>query len=198
MKKNILISLLLYIIGIALGFIFLFPFADEPQDSYVFGFLGIIISIVALIYGLVLVRIKKKDRVLITSVLTPLYKFYLPIFTLEMLVFNTSLIVFDNYPGNDISVFVAVEIMLFIWVLLLIPCFKLHQISLKGDELIVTNYYNSKKLKITDIEKVHRFFIFFFKVKLRECSFIILPKITESANLFAIPKSIKLLKPSIP
>lgn len=183
-----------FIVGVALGFVFLFPFANEPQISSVFGSFCIIMAIGALFYGLILLNFNKKEGDIITSVLTPLYKFYLPILIIEILLFNTILIVFNIYPGNDISVFIVVEIMLIIWILLLVPCFKLHQFTLNGNELLVTNYYNSRKFKIYDIVKVHRFFIFFFRVKLKNTTIIMLPKITESANLFGTPKSIKRLK----
>ena len=137
---------------------------------------------------------EEKSGTMITSTLTPMYKFYLPTFIIEMLVFNTILLTFNTYPGNDISVFIAVEIMLVFWVILLFPCLKLYQMYLKDGKIIVTNFFSSDVFSENDIKKVHRFFIFFFKVKLSKTSFIIFPKFSESVNLFVTPKSIRLLK----
>lgn len=195
MKRKIIISLILYISGIAVGFVSLFPFAGEVQYSSIFGVFGLSISVIALLYGIIIMNVREeKSGAVITSKLTPLYKFYIPTFIIEILVFNTILLLFNIYPGNDISVFIVIEVMLVLWMLLFLPCIKLYQMSLKDGKIIVTNYFNTDAFRVSEIKKVRRFFIFFFKVKLSQTSFIILPKLSESANLFVIPKSIRLLK----
>ena len=195
MKRKLIISLILYISGIAMGFVLLFPFAREVQISSTFGVFGIIVSAVALIYGVIIMKIREeKSGAMITSTLTPIYKFYLPTFIIEMLVFNTILLTFNTYPGNDTSVFIAVEVMLVFWVILLYPCLKLYQMYLKDGKIVVNNYFNSSVISPREVKKIHRFFIFFFKVKLGKTSFIILPKFSEATNLFITPKSIQVLK----
>ena len=130
----------------------------------------------------------------ITSKLTPLYKFYIPMLVIELFLFNTILLIFNFYPGDDISVFLAVEVLLMLWALLLFPCFKLSQMDLKDGRIIAHNYFNSNEYSEKEVKKVHRFFLFFFKVKLNKISFVILPKLSESINLFLTPKSIQMLK----
>jgi len=195
MKQKTIISLVFYVIGVSMGFILLFPFAGETQISNTFGIFGLAVSAASLIYGLIMMNVwGAKGSTTITSKLTPLYKFYIPILIIEMFVFNTILIVFNIYPGSDISVFIVIEIMLVLWALLLFPCFKLSQMVLKDGKIIAYNYFNSNEFNEKEVKKVHRFFIFFFKVKLNKISFVILPKLSESANLFVTPKSIRMLK----
>lgn len=195
MKQKIIISLILYTFGIAMGFTLLFPFAGEVQISITFGIFAFVLSATALIYGIILMNVRRENEgTMIMSKLTPLYKFYIPTFIIEILIFNTILLLFDIYPGNDISVFIVVEVMLVLWVLLLLPCIKLHKICLKDGKIIVDNYFKSNVFSENEVKKVRRFFIFFFKVKLNKTSFIIFPKLSESANLFVTPRSIRILK----
>lgn len=195
MKKKTTISLVFYIVGIAIGFVLLFPFAGETQIYNTLGVFSLVVAAVSLIYGLIIMNVRgDKVSKTISSQLTPFYKFYLPIIIIEMLVFNTILLVFNIYPGNDISVFVAVEIVLMLWVILLLPCFKLSQMYLQDGKIVAYNYIDEREFNEKEVKKVRRFFIFFFKVKLNKISFIILPKLSESANLFVTPKSILILK----
>lgn len=195
MKQKIIISLVFYVFGLAIGFILLFPFAGKAPFSDTFGIFGLAISATSLIYGLKIMNVRgNKGSTTITSKLTPLYKFYIPILITELFVFNAILLVFNIYPGNDISIFIAVEVILVIWVLLLFPCFKLSQIDLKDGKIIVYNFFNLNEFNGNEVKKVKRFFIFFFKVKLNKISFVILPKLSESANLFITPKSVRILK----
>lgn len=195
MKKKTTISLVFYIIGIAVGFVLLFPFAGETQISNTLGIVSLAIATASLIYGLIILNVRgDKVSKTVTSKLTPFYKFYLPIIIIELLVFNTMLLVFNIYPCNDISVFVAIEVVLILWLLLLLPCFKLSQMYLQDGKIVVYNYIDEREFNEKEVKKVSRFFIFFFKVKLNKISFIILPKFSESANLFVTPKSIQILK----
>lgn len=195
MKQKTIISLVFYVVGLAMGFILLFPFAGKAQFSNTFGIFGLAVSAASLIIGLIIMNVRRyKVYTTITSILTPLYKFYIPILIIEMFVFNTILLVFNIYPGSDISVFIVLEVMFVFWALLLFPCFNLSQMDLKDGKIIAYNYFNSNEFNEKEIKKVNRFFIFFFKVKLTKVSFIILPKLSESANLFATPKSIRMLK----
>lgn len=195
MKKKIIISLLLYALGIEVGIILLFPFAGETQISIIFGIFALILSVLSLIYGIILMNNRKKNKyVIITSKLTILYKFYIPIFTIDILIFNTILLLFNIYPEKDISVFVVVEIMLVLWILLLLPCIKLYQIYLKDDNIIIDNYLKINVFNKNEVKEIKRFFVFFYKIKLNNTSFIIFPKFLGIINLFVTPKSIRIFK----
>lgn len=195
MKQKIIISLVFYVLGFAMGFILLFPFAGKAHFSDTFGIFGLAVSATSLIYGLIIMNVRgNKGRTTITSKLTPLYKFYIPILITELFVFNAILLVFNIYPDNDISIFIAVEVILVLWVLLLLPCFKLSQMYLQDGKIVVCNYIDEREFNEKEVKKVRRFFIFFFKIKLNKVSFIILPKLSESVNLFVTPKSIRILK----
>lgn len=192
---KIIISLVLYAFGIALGFILLYPFVRGFQISIIYGIFSLALSIASLIYGILLMNKKKENKSrMITSRLTPLYKFYIPIFIIEILLFNTILLIFNIYPENDDSVFIVVEVILVLWVLFLLPCIKLYQMYLINDKIIVDSYFKEKVFNKNETKNVRRFFIFFFKIELKKNSFIILPKISESMNLFVIPKSVRALK----
>ncbi len=192
---KIIISLVLYAFGIALGFILLYPFVRGFQISIIYGISSLALSIASLIYGILLMNKKKENKSrMITSRLTPLYKFYIPIFIIEILLFNTILLIFNIYPENDDSVFIVVEVILVLWVLFLLPCIKLYQMYLINDKIIVDSYFKEKVFNKNETKNVRRFFIFFFKIELKKHSFIILPKISESMNLFVIPKSVRALK----
>ncbi len=188
-----LISLVFYVLGLAMGFILLFPFAGKAQSSYTFGILGLAIAAAALIYGIIIMNDGKHiGSTMITSSLTPLYKFFIPILTIELFVFNSILLVFSIYPGNDISIFIALEVMLVVWLLLLFPCFKLSQIELKDGKVIASNFFSTSEFNRKDVKRIKRYFIFYYKVKTNKTSLVILPKLSESVNLFVIPKSIRM------
>lgn len=195
MKKKTTFSLIFYILGIALGFVLLFPFDGDTQTSMTFGVLSLAIAFLSLVYGLLIMNINMdKANIIVTSKLTPFYKFYLPIIIIEMLVFNTILLTWSFYPENNISLFIALEILLVVWVLFLLPCFRLSHVYIIDGKIIVSNYINTKVFNGRDEKMIRRFLIFFFKVKINKISILILPKFSESANLFIIPKSIQKLK----
>ncbi len=195
MKQKIIVSLVLYTFGIVMGFIFLFLFGGEFQDSITFGIFALVLSVSSLMYGVILMNSRRESEgIMITSRLTPLYKFYIPIFIIEILFFNTILLLFNIYPGDDISIFIVVEVMLVLGVLLLLPCIKLYRIYLKDSEIIVDNFFKTNVFSRHEVREVQRVYIFFYKLKLNKISFIIFPKFSESVNLFVIPRSIKILK----
>ncbi len=195
MKQKIIVSLVLYIFGIVMGFIFLFPFGGEFQNSITFGIFALVLSVSSLMYGIILMNSRKESKgIMITSRLTPLYKFYIPTFIIEILFFNTILLLFNIYPGDDISIFIVVEVMLVLGVLLLLPCIKLYRTYLKDSEIIVDNFFKTNVFSRNEVRDVQRVYIFLYKLKLNKTSFIIFPKFSESVNLFIIPRSIKILK----
>lgn len=185
---------MIFISGIGSVFISFFLLNGHSYFVNILRYLGLGLAIGSLIYGSILMNLYvTRNGKLITSILTPIYKYYLPTLILEILLFNTVLFVSDIYPGNDISIFLLIEIMLFIWLLLLIPCFKLKQLSVRNKNFIATDYFKTIEFNAADIVKVNRFCMLFFKVKLDSGSFVVFPKLLESLDLFNIPKSIRLL-----
>ncbi len=68
--------------------------------------LGIFVLLIVVILGLIsLNKINKTDEALIiSSNLTPFYKFYFPTFIIVTLIFNTVSFLLKTYPLGDISI----------------------------------------------------------------------------------------------
>jgi len=200
MKQRFIISLLGYITGISLTLISLFPWQYEQWIPDIFGILGFCLIIAFLTYGIFMVNKKKNlGGDLLTSRLMPIYKYYMPLLVMTVLLFNSLLLVFKVYPGHDISIFIVFEVMLCITILFLWPCLKLRSVYLDKNKLIATDFVNSLVIKVSEVKTIRRSFIVFYLLKLKDDSsgfklFTILPKIEESSNLFVTPRSIKLLK----
>ena len=200
MRQKIIISVIIYITGIVLTLISFIPLRPDMQFSNSVGFFGIVLLVASLVFGVIGLTKEKKivKGKMISSRLTPLYKIYIPIFIVILFIVNNLLILLDSYPSNDISVFFAMEIILIIWLVLFLPCVKLHDVYLENNQIITINFFNRAVLKVTDIKKIRRFLIFFYKIKLDKMAgshtIVMLPKLTESTNLFTTPKSIKVLK----
>jgi hypothetical protein len=199
MKQRIIISLTSFAIGFILVLLALVPLRIDFQVPFIIGLIGLILLLTAFVYGLaILYPRKKQDGKLISSRLTPVYKFYFPVTFIACLLFNTLLILLDIYPGNDISIFIVLEIMFIIWLALFIPCIRLRLIHLNNNQIITTNFLEESTLQISSIKSVKRYFIFLYKLNIGKGTssqkIILLPRLTEFSNLFITPKSIKELK----
>ena len=185
----------MYSVSLVGALVFLFPFLGNPPIQIWLGKFSLIIALGSVFFGMVLMNTENQpsgDK--ISSILTPLYKLYFPLCVLVLFLFNTILIVFSICPENEIDVFIAIEGMLIIWLLLVIPFNMINQLYVKNNKLIASNYFKSREFTVNDIVKIQRFLLFFYKIKLSNSSIIILPKISESAMIFFTPKSIKLLR----
>ncbi len=200
MKKMFNISLLGYALGIAITLLSLFPWQYEYKIPDLFGTLGFGLIIMSLGYGIYFVNKKRETKGRrLTSRLTLLYKYHIPLLVGTVLLFNSCLLVFKVYPGHDISIFIVLEIMLFISVLLLWPCLKLRTVLLDKNEIIVIDSVKTLTINIKEVKVVKRSFAMFYLLKLKDDargfkSFTMLPKVEEAPGLFVTPRSIKLLK----
>jgi len=202
MKQRIIISLTFFAIGFIFILTVLVPLRLNFKMPYVIGIIGIILLLTAFIYGIIILYAEKRNESkLISSRLTPLYKFYFPVTFIACLLFNTLLILLDIYPGNDVSIFIVLEIMFVIWLVLFIPCLKLQLVYIANNKIITTNFLNEYVLHKTNVKSVKRYFLFFYRLNLDKGtglqSIIFLPRLTEFSMLFVTPKSIKELKSQI-
>lgn len=202
MKRKIIFHLIVFAIGIVLILISFIPLRLNFQLPYHLGFFGLAITVSAFISGLTLIARNRVSRFKqISSRLTPIYKYYLPTTFFTCLLFNSFLIFFDVYPGSDISNFIAIEILLVVWLILSIPCIRLSMVYFSDKQIVVFNYSSELKLKVKSIQSIKRYLIFFYRIKITDekvsSKFIILPKLTEFYSLFITPKSIKELRSQI-
>lgn len=199
MKQRIIISLTSFAIGFMLVLLTLVPLRIDSQVPFIIGFIGLIFLLTAFVYGLAILYLRKKQGgKLISSRLTPVYKFYFPVTFIACLLFNTMLIFLDIYPGNDISIFIVLEIMFIIWLALFIPFIRLRLIYLNNNQIITTNFLEESTLQTSSIKSVKRYFIFLYKLNIEKGTssqkIILLPRLKEFSILFITPKSIKELK----
>ncbi len=199
MKQRIIISLTSFSIGFILILLALVPLRINFQVPFIIGPIGLTILLTAFVYGLLLLYPKKKqDSKLISSRLTPVYKFYFPVTFMACLLFNTLLILLNIYPGNDISIFIIFEIMLIIWLALFIPCIRLHLIHLNNNQIVTSNFIEETTLQISSIKIVKRYFIFFYRLNIEKeknsQKIIFLPRLMKFSNIFITPRYITELK----
>ena len=191
MKRKIIISLTSFALGLILVLIDRVPLRLNLKVPSIIGLIGLIILLIAFVYGLIILYSRKKqDCKLISSRLTPVYKFYFPVTFITCLLFNTLLILLDIYPGNDISIFIVLEIMLIIWLAFFIPCIKLRLVYLNNNQIITINFLDESSFQISSIISLKRYFIFLYKLNIEKGTntqkIIILPRLTEFSNLFII------------
>jgi len=201
MKLRISITLILFAIGLLFVLISLIPLRLDFEVPHVFKPTGIILLAATFIYGFAKINtviLNYKNYTRISSQLTPIYKFYFPTIFIVAFVFNTSLICFNIYPGDDISIFFVLEFMFIIWIILAIPNSKLHMVCLYKNNIVATNYINKYILPSNDIKCIERYFVFFYSVTFEnEVSvrkIIFLPQKDVFPNLFITPKSVQKLK----
>jgi len=201
MKQKIILSLTSFALGFMLILTALVPLSISFHVPCFIGLVGFILLLVALIYGLKKIYDgKRKDAKLISSRLTPLYKFYLPITFFSCLLFNTLMILLNIYPGDDVGIFVALEIMFIIWLTLALPFSKLYEVYLDNNQIIITNFLNESILQTNCVISVKRYFLVLYRLKIvKETGtqkIIFLPHFLEFSYLVT-PKSIKELKSRI-
>lgn len=198
MKQKVLFSLIAYILGIILTIISFVPFRVSYHVSGLIGYLGLIIIVFSIFYGHIEMNKFVKKGKQISSRLTPLYKFYMPVGNFLLFLINGLQLFFDVYPGDDITPFIALEIMSFIWGIMFIPLLKMQAIYLNKNLIIATDYFNIIEIKTSSLVEVSRYFIFYYSIKLKDTNgaktIDILPKLSEAHSPFVTPKSIKRLK----
>ena len=198
MMKNFVLVIIACGIGVFLALYTFFPMQSRPLKSFdVIGYIGIILMILSILYGTVFLnhKISVYSRC-ISSKYLPVTKFFVPVIILVILLFDLGLIVFRAYPGDDIAPFTVCGFMFFIWLLVLIPEMRSQIICIKGNKLLVTNYFKNYSISVSEILEVKRHYYLIFKVKTNNKthrSILFRPKlqIFGPLALFKKPDSVK-------
>lgn len=198
MKQQIIISTTFFTVGFSIVLLYLLSVSSTKEEP-LFGLLGIGLVSFSLGYSLARLHPKNISRSkTISSRATPIYKFIIPLSFFILFLFNTLLILLKKYPGDDVSIFMTIEIMIAIWVILFIPYMKLSVVSIDNNRLIASNFHNELIFQISDMKKINRCFLFLYRIHFirgkSKKSIVFLPRFTESSNVFATPRSVKILK----
>ena len=201
MKYKIIISLTLFATGIIFVLISSIPLRINFEIPHLFEPTGIILLISTFIYGVVTtnkVNIKNRNNKRLSSLLTPIYKFYFPTIFIITFIFNTALICFNIYPGEDISLFIVLELMFIIWIILAIPNSKLRIVYLDKNNIITTNYITKYIVPSNNIKSIERHFVVLYSISLKNNKdiqrIIFLPRQDGFPNIFTTPKSVQVLR----
>lgn len=195
MKQKIISTFSAFAIGLFLILITIVPIRITVKIDPIIGCFGLLMFFATCIYSLKLLSAKdKKKQKLISSKLTPLYKFHIPVIILTCLLFVLLLVFFDLFPGKDIAVFIVISIMLFIWLMLFIPFYKLHQVYVQNKKVVIDDFFTQTVLETTEIIDVERYFIFLYRIKTNTRKIVFLPPISLISNLFYVPKCVQELK----
>lgn len=191
-------DLLIYVVGIVLILLSFFPIKNGVVlDIYVIGYLGILLFLWGIVHGLFFLN-RKVDASFqyISSKFLPLTKFYLPLSVLILLLFTFILIYFDLYSGNNVAIFITLCFMLLGWLLLLIPEMYSKTICIRGNTLLVTNYFKSIHVQLHEIQEIKRLFYLTFVIKTSNSNYsriLFRPifRIVGPLSLFVFPDSVK-------
>jgi len=201
MKYKIIISLTLFATGLIFVLISSIPLRINFEIPHLFEPTGIILLISTFIYGVVTtnkVNIKNRNNKRLSSLLTPIYKFYFPTIFIITFIFNTALICFNIYPGEDISLFIVLELMFIIWIILAIPNSKLRIVYLDKNNIITTNYITKYIVPSNNIKSIERHFVVLYSISLKNNKdiqrIIFLPRQDGFPNIFTTPKSVQVLR----
>ena len=200
MKNKILILIIIYAISFAIFLFTSIPIRISFKIPQIIKFIALFFLIFSFLYGQVLLYPKKiKGHKLISSRLTSIYKFYLPVMFIICILINTFWIVLNIFPGKEISFFIALNIMFIIWLIFSIPYTKLKLIYLTDDHIISSDYFKNLIFSFHEIQSVNRYFFVLYRIKIKKgdsniIKLIILPKLTEFSNIFITPHSIMKLK----
>jgi len=201
MKYKIIISLTLFATGLIFVLISSIPLRINFEIPHLFEPTGIILLISTFIYGVVTtnkVNIKNRNNKRLSSLLTPIYKFYFPTIFIITFIFNTSLICFNIYPGEDISIFIVLELIFIIWIILAIPNSKLRIVYLDKNNIITTNYITKYIVPSNNIKSIERHFVVLYSISLKNNKdiqrIIFLPRQDGFPNIFTTPKSVQVLR----
>ena len=201
MKYKIIISLTLFATGLIFVLISSIPLRINFEIPHLFEPTGIILLISTFIYGVVTtnkVNIKNRNNKRLSSLLTPIYKFYFPTIFIITFIFNTALICFNIYPGEDISIFIVLELIFIIWIILAIPNSKLRIVYLDKNNIITTNYITKYIVPSNNIKSIERHFVVLYSISLKNNKdiqrIIFLPRQDGFPNIFTTPKSVQVLR----
>ena len=201
MKKKFIISLTIFAISFAFIIFTIFNNFHNLKSSQTIIYISLAILILSFIYGQILLYPKKiEEHKLISSRLTSINKFYIPILFIACFFINTSWIILELIPSEIISLAYALDILFIFWLVTLgIMQMKLKLIYINKKNIIVSNYFDINEYSINEVSEVnYRFSTNTCKITINKETgtkkVIILPKLEECARPFITPKSIKILK----
>jgi hypothetical protein len=138
-------------------------------------------------------KITKQSKSYLTSRLTALHKFIFPITVIILLFFVAFLIAFNLFPGNDVGIFIALGIVLLIWLRLsFLLNLKLFHLLIVKDKMVLFDYNNHIEINKNDVKEVKTYFFLYYKIFTHNKVFIILPK--NIVYLKTISNPISILK----
>lgn len=149
MKQKIIITFIVFAIGLFLILITNVPIRITVKIDPIINRFGLLLFFSTLIYSLKLLSTKdQKKQKIISSKMTPFYKFHIPVIILTCLLFVLLLVFFDLYPGNEIGVFISIAFMLFIWLLLFLPYYKLQKVYVQNNKIVIDDFFTQTVLKL--------------------------------------------------
>lgn len=186
------INLFLIILGVLLisSGIF-FKLRDWPDSFY-----GIYTGILFFLLGIFL-SMKKKKRLAITylsSNLTFIFKFLIPLFSFLILVFFVIGALFF-FPKEHIEFYKAFSIFLFVIFICNSFLLYIQEISYDDNVIYVNNFFNRRTIYFNQNIKIERFLFYFYKIKYIDKeinkSVLFIPKIHDVFVNFFKPKCIE-------
>ncbi len=84
--------------------------------------------------------------------------------------------------------------MLFIWLLLFIPFYKLHHVYVQDKKVVIDDFFAQAILETSEIIDIKRYLVFLYRIKTNTRKIVFLPQISFMFSLFYDPKCVKELK----
>jgi|GEM_PF-7130932 hypothetical protein len=189
-------------LGVLLILLNFFPIKNGILlDMDIIGYIGILMICIGSIHGLFFLnkKIKQQGFRYISSKYLPLTKFYMPVIVSVLLLFDIILICFNLYPGDNIAIFIVLGLMFLGWLLLLVPEMCSKTICIKGNLLLVTNYFRSFNLQLNEIQEIKRSFYLTYVIKTNNSNYpriLFRPvlQVVGPLTLFVTPESIKKIR----
>jgi len=200
MKKKFIISIIIFAISFAVIIFTIFSSHLNFKTVQIITFISLAILLLSFIYGQIILYPKKiKEYKLISSRLTSIFKFYLPTIFITCFFTNTSWIILNIFPGKDITLAYALDILFIAWFVLEIRHMKSKLIYINKKHIIVSNYFSINEYSIHEVSEVNRFFIInIYTITIENETginkLIFLPKFAETTIPFITPESIKILR----
>jgi len=181
MMNTVKIHFGFFVIFFIISLVLITPYNSNPSISFGFGLICFFLAFFNAVFFVIKIN---KNLNILSSSLSPFYKFILPIGFFILFFFNAILIAFHLYPGNNVFLFYALQMMFFFWIVFSIPSMKLHAMSIKQDKIILNNYFEEFVFLKKDLISIKSYMFFYYKIKLKNSEFIVEPKVREVLNPF--------------
>lgn len=122
-------------------------FSFWQYQTYLVG----IILLLILSYSIFFLNknIQKKDGKLLSSYMTPVYKFFVPLALLICLIANNLLLICKWFCPEDLPIFICFNIIIVIF--LFFPDYRLKTLYVVGNSVIVSNFFKEKTYQFSEI-----------------------------------------------